>query len=200
MNRPLIAALVLIGTASAPAVDYAQIKNLFSQKCYACHAISKGKTKGDLALDTPEELGKVIKPDGLMIPGSPDKSKLVASVKLADDDDDVMPPKGKNRLTPAEVTLLETWIKEGASLTGGGGAPAPAPAAAPAAPAPGAPAAAGVETWTSSDGKAIQATFMGMKGADALLKMASNGEVFQVPMSRLSEESQAKIKAATGMQ
>ncbi|MES2596260.1 MAG: c-type cytochrome domain-containing protein [Verrucomicrobiota bacterium] len=200
MNRSLIAALVLIGTASASAVDYAQIKNLFSQKCYACHAISKGKTKGDLALDTPEELGKVIKPDGLMIPGAPEKSKLLDSVKLPDDDDDVMPPKGKNRLTPEEVTLLTAWIKEGASIAGGGGAPAPAPTAAPAAPAPGAPAAAGVETWTSSDGKAIQATFMGMKGPDALLKMASNGEVFQVPMSRLSEESQAKIKAASGMQ
>lgn len=198
MKSPLTAALVLVSVVSASAVDYnTQIKSLFSQKCYACHAVSKGKTKGDLALDTPEELGKVIKPDGLVIPGDPTKSKLVASVKLADDDDDVMPPKGKNRLTPAEVTLLETWIKEGASLTGGGAAPAPAPTAAP---APGAPAAAGVETWTSSDGKAIQATFMGMKGPDALLKMAATGEVFQVPMSRLSEESQTKIKAATGMQ
>lgn len=196
MNRPLIATLVLIGTASASAVEYAQIKSLFSQKCYACHAVSKGKTKGDLALDTPEELAKVIKPDGLMIPGSPEKSKLLDSVKLADDDDDVMPPKGKNRLTPEEVTMLTTWIKEGASLTGGG-APAPAPTAAPATRPPAAP---GVETWTSSDGRAIQATFMGMKGPDALLKMASNGEVFQVPLSRLSEESQAKIKAATGMQ
>jgi hypothetical protein len=196
MKLPLIATLVLIGTASASAVEYAQIKSLFNQKCYACHAVSKGKTKGDLALDTPEELAKVIKPDGLMIPGNPEKSKLLDSVKLPDDDDDVMPPKGKNRLTPEEVTMLTTWIKEGASLTGGG-APAPAPTAAPATRAPAAP---GVETWTSSDGRAIQATFMGMKGADALLKMASNGEVFQVPMSRLSEESQAKIKAATGMQ
>ena len=198
MKSPLTAALILVSAVSASAVDYnTQIKSILNQKCYACHAVSKGKTKGDLALDTPEELAKVIKPDGLVIPGDPAKSKLLASVKLPDDDDDVMPPKGKNRLTPAEVTLFEAWIKEGASITGGGAAPAPAPTGAP---APAAPAAAGVETWTSSDGKAIQATFLGMKGPDALLKMAATGEVFQVPMSRLSEESQAKIKAATGMQ
>jgi hypothetical protein len=194
MKSPLAAALVLTSVMSASAVDFTKdIKPIFTQKCYACHAVSKGKVKGDLALDTPEKLAEVIKPSGQIIPGEPEKSTLLISCKLPDDDDDSMPPKGKNRLTPAELTALETWIKEGASLTAGGAAPAAAPTAAPA------PAAGGAaQTWTSSDGKAIQASFAGMKGSDVLLEMASNGEVFQVPLSRLSAESQALAKAAGG--
>ena len=193
MKSPLAAATLIIScVVSASAVDYTkEIKPIFTQKCYACHAVSKGKEKGDVALDTPEKLAEVIKPGGHIIPGDPDKSTLLLSCKLPDDDEDVMPPKGKNRLTEAEITTLANWIKEGASLTGGGTAPTAAPAAAPA-------ATAGAQTWTSSDGKAIQATFVGMKDGGVLLKMASNGEVFLVPLTRLSAESQAQAKAAGG--
>lgn len=194
MKSPLTAsALLLSSVLAASAVDFEkEIKPIFNQKCYACHAVTKGKVKGDLALDTPEKLAEVIKPDGQIIPGNPEKSSLLISCKLPDDDDDSMPPKGKNRLTPAEITSLETWIKEGASLGAGGAAPtAAAPAAAMPAAAPGGP-----QTWTSSDGKTLQATCLGLKGDGVLLKMASDGEVFLVPLSRLSAESQAQAKAA----
>ncbi len=193
MKSPLTAAALLFSSIiSATAVDYTkEIKPIFTQKCYACHAVSKGKEKGDVALDTPEKLADVIKPGGHIIPGDPDKSTLLLSCKLPDDDEDVMPPKGKNRLTDAEITTLATWIKEGASLTGGAATPATAPAAPAAAPA-------AAQTWTSSDGKAIQATFVGTKDGGVLLKMASNGEVFLVPLTRLSAESQAQAKAAGG--
>jgi mono/diheme cytochrome c family protein len=187
MKNPLTAALVLASAISASAVDYnKEIKSIFEQKCYACHAVTKGKVKGDLALDTPEKLAEVIRPGGQIIPGEPAKSTLLISCKLPDDDDDSMPPKGKNRLTPKELTALETWIKEGASLAPGG-----APGAAPAAATAGA-----VQTWTSADGKTLQATCMGLQGDGVLLKMASNGEVFLVPLARLSPESQAQAKAA----
>lgn len=192
MKSLVSAAFIVAFTHAASAVEYAQIKSIFSQKCYACHAVSKGKTKGDLALDTPEKLAEVIKPNGQIVPGDPAKSSLLTSCKLPDDDEDSMPPKGKNRLTPAEITALETWIKEGAN-TGNG----PAPMAAPTAPAAAAiPAAGGVQSWTSNDGKAIQATFMGLQGDGVLLKMAANNEVFLVPLARLSPESQAQAKAA----
>lgn len=191
MKSPLVVATIILSATAASAVDYTkEIKPIFSQKCYACHAVSKGKEKGDVALDTPEKLADVIKPGGHIIPGDAAKSTLLLSCKLPDDDDDVMPPKGKNRLTDAEIKTLETWIQEGASLTGGGAAPA-----ATAAPAM-APAAGAVQSWTSNDGKVIQATFMGLQGDGVLLKMASNGETFLVPLIRLSAESQAQAKAA----
>ena len=191
MKSPLSAALIIASALSASAVDFTkEIKPIFNQKCYACHAVSKGKTKGDLALDTPERLAEVIKPGGQIIPGDPAKSSLLTSCKLPDDDDDSMPPKGKNRLTPAELITLETWIKEGASMTGGA---APPVAAAPPAAAP---TTGGTQSWTSNDGKAIQATFMGLQGDGVLLKMAGNGETFLVPLARLSADSQAQAKAA----
>lgn len=192
MKSPLVTALAIISVVSASAVDYTkEIKPILTQKCYACHAVSKGKEKGDVALDTPEKLAEVIKPGGHIIPGDPAKSTLLISCKLPDDDDDVMPPKGKNRLTETEIKTLETWIQEGASLTAGGSASAPAAAAPAMAPSEGA-----VQSWTSNDGKIIQATFMGLQGDGVLLKMAANGETFLVPLARLSPESQAQAKAA----
>jgi mono/diheme cytochrome c family protein len=192
MKSLLVTALAVINVVSASAVDYTkEIKPIFTQKCYACHAVSKGKEKGDVALDTPEKLADVIRPGGHIIPGDPAKSTLLISCKLPDDDDEVMPPKGKNRLTESEIKTLETWIQEGASLTAGGAAPAAAPA-----PSAMTPSAGGVQSWTSNDGKVIQATFMGLQGDGVLLKMATNGETFLVPLARLSAESQAQAKTA----
>lgn len=191
MNRPARLSLLFVLVAPAvSAVDFnSQIKPIFSQKCYACHAVTKNKVKGDVALDTPEELAKVIKPGGHIVPGEPAQSTLLTACKAADDDEDVMPPKGKNRLTAAELTALEGWIKEGASLTAGGAAPAAMAAT---------PTAAAAQAWTSADGKTIQATFAGMKDDGVLLKLASSGEVFLVPLNRLSAESQAQANAAAG--
>jgi len=178
-------ALLLATAVTASAVDYnSQIKPIFSTKCYACHSVAKGKTKGDVALDTLAKLTEVTGPGKAIIPGEPAKSTLLISCKLPDDDEDVMPPEGKNRLTPAEITALETWIKEGASLTAGGSVPAAAPTAAPGQP----------QTWTSNDGKTIQATFMGVQGDGVLLKMADTGVTHIVPLTRLSAESQAQAK------
>jgi mono/diheme cytochrome c family protein len=130
MKSRILLALVLTATA-ASAVDYkTQIAPIFRNKCYACHSVTK-KVKGKLALDD-AELPKQIGPGKHIIPGEAMKSTMFVNCTLPDDDADVMPPEGKNRLTDAEIDLLKNWIAEGASLTGGGAAPAPTPAAAPA--------------------------------------------------------------------
>ena len=118
------------------------------------------------------------------------KSTMLVNCTLPNDDADVMPPEGKNRLTDAEIDLMKAWITEGASLTGGGAAPAPAAAATPA-------AAGGLLKWTSSDGKIIEAQFMGLEGDGVLLKMPATGVTHIVPLARLSPESQAQAKSAT---
>ncbi|SKB03850.1 Planctomycete cytochrome C [Prosthecobacter debontii] len=191
MNKAIPTALALAATtATAFSVDYkTQIEPIFRTKCYACHNAAKGKTKGDLALD-PDKLSSVIGPGQHIVPGEPAKSTMLNVCKLPDDDSDVMPPKGKNRLTEAELLTFENWIKEGASLTGGA-APAPAVATTPA-------PAAGPQSWTSSDGKVVQANFVSLQGDLITLKTA-DGKTFTFPLSRLSAESQAQAKAAAGM-
>ncbi|MCW0221122.1 MAG: protein kinase [Prosthecobacter sp.] len=190
MNKAIPTVIALAATTvSALSVDYkSQIMPIFRAKCYECHSEAKGKEKGDVALDTDAKLMAAIGPGLHIIPGEPEKSTMLISCKLPSNDDDVMPPKGKNRLTPAELTLLETWIKEGANLTGGSAAPATAMTPTPAAPT----------SWTSNDGKVIEATFVSLVGEQITLKMA-NGQEFAFPLSRLSAESQAQAKAASGL-
>lgn len=187
MKFSLLFALALTVT-TASAVDFkTQIAPIFRNKCYACHSVTK-KVKGKLALDD-AELPKQIGPGKNIIPGEAMKSTMFINCTLPDDDADVMPPEGKNKLTAAELDVFKAWITEGASLTGGG--------AAPAAPAAATPAAAGTpQKWTSSDGKIIEAVFMGLEGDGVLLKMPATGVTHIVPLTRLSPESQQQAKTA----
>jgi hypothetical protein len=189
MKFSLFFALVLTTTA-ASAVDYkTQIAPIFRNKCYACHSTTK-KVKGKLALDD-AELPKQIGPGKNIIPGEGAKSDMFVKCTLPNDDADVMPPEGKNKLTDAELASLKSWIDEGASLTGGGAAPAPATA-----PAAAMPAAGGVQKWTNTEGKVIDAEFMGLQGDSVLLKIPSTGVTHILPLSKLSAESQAQAKAS----
>jgi mono/diheme cytochrome c family protein len=177
-------ATLVVASATASAVDYAsQIAPIFRAKCYECHHTSK-KVKGDVDLadnKMPESIGA----GKHIVPNEPKKSTMLIYCALPDDDEDVMPPKGKNRLTPAELKMLETWITEGASLTAGGAAPTAA-----------APAAGGAQKWTSADGKIIEATFVRLDGDNVVLTVTATGTTHAVPLSRLSPESQAQAKAA----
>jgi mono/diheme cytochrome c family protein len=181
MSPPQFAATLFVAStclaSSASAVDYkSQVFPILNQKCAECHSVAKDKIKGKFAIDRVDDMKKHVKA------GEPTKSTLVYTVTLPDDDEEVMPPKGKNRLTPAEVTLLKSWIQEGANFEAG------------AAPAT---AAGGVLFWTNTEGKAIQASFEGMQGADVVLKTA-DGTRHAFPLSKLSPESQAQAKKLAG--
>jgi len=183
MKSSLLLALVLTAT-TASAVDFkTQIAPIFRNKCYACHSVTK-KVKGKLALDD-AELPKQIGDGKNIIPGQGAKSTMYVNCTLPNDDADVMPPEGKNKLTDAELATFKAWIDEGASLTGGGAAPAAMPAA-----------AGGVLKWTNTEGKTIEAEFMGLQGDGVLLKIPSTGVTHILPLSKLSAESQAQAKAA----
>lgn len=182
--RLLLCGLFAFAGATAHAVDYrTQVLPVLNQKCAECHSVARDKIKGKFAIDRTEDMQKHIKA------GEPTKSTLVYSVTLPDDDEEVMPPKGKNRLTPAEVATLKQWIEEGASFEGG--APAAAPAAAATAPA------AEMLTWTNAEGKPIQAIFGGIQGENVSLKTA-DGTVHAYPLNKLSAESQAQARQLAG--
>src|SRR5690606_13166621 len=82
---------------------------LLEAKCYSCH--TGNGAKGKLRLDDRAAALAGGRGDGPAVtPGKPADSALLARVRSTEDD--MMPPKGE-RLTPAEVKLLETWMKEG---------------------------------------------------------------------------------------
>jgi hypothetical protein len=179
-QRLLIFSLCALTGVSAHAVDFStQVLPVLNQKCAECHSVARDKVKGKFAIDRTEDMQKHIKA------GEPAKSTLVYTVTLPDDDEEVMPPKGKNRLTPAEVATLKQWIEEGASFEGG----TPTVAATP--------APAEMLTWTNAAGKPLQASFGGIQGMNVNLK-TSDGTVHSYPLDKLSPESQAQARKLAG--
>lgn len=86
-------------------------------KCNKCH--NEAKSKGDLRMDTHELAlkGGKEEPGKTIIAGKADESLAITRIKLPTDDDDHMPPEGKDQMTPEETELLHWWIQEGASNT-----------------------------------------------------------------------------------
>lgn len=107
-----------VASARADAADYEffekNIRPLLVDKCYSCHSVEKGKTKGGLALDT--RAGWQTGGDGgpAIQPGKPEESLLMQAVRYQDLDLQ-MPPKDKGgKLAEAEIAALEQWIRNGA--------------------------------------------------------------------------------------
>src|SRR6185436_6039984 len=89
-----------------------KIRPLLMENCYKCHSHESEKVKGGLLLDTREGLLKGGDTGPAMIPGDPEKSLLIKSVRYTDENLQ-MPPKGK-KLPAEQIADLETWIKIGA--------------------------------------------------------------------------------------
>jgi uncharacterized membrane protein len=86
---------------------------IFEAKCNKCH--NEEKQKGELRLDNYEMVMKGGENGANIVPGKPDESRTIQLITLAEDDDDRMPPSGKEQLTNDEVALLRWWVQQGAS-------------------------------------------------------------------------------------
>ena len=89
-----------------------KIKPIFEARCVSCHGPKK--KKGGLRLAPIAEAF----PEGdedwwTILPGDPAGSLLVERIKLSEDDDGVMPPRGE-LLSKEEISLIEQWIAQGA--------------------------------------------------------------------------------------
>ena len=179
-----------LSATSAFATDFkSQVVPVFQQYCYRCHSEVKKSEKGKLVLDNLARFGQKIGPGAIIKPGDPAGSSFLTSMTLPKNDDDHMPPAKEPQPTAAHVAIVKAWIQEGASLDGKGGAtPTPAPTPAP---APGAGAAA--QTWKSTDGRSITATFLRMEGGSVVIQR-DDGVCFIVPLDKLAPESQALAK------
>lgn len=115
-----------------------EIQPILAEACVDCHGPEK--QKGKLRLDTKEALLKGGEDGAVIEPGHPEKSDLFRRLILQEEDDDVMPPKGKAaHLTAAQIERMRRWIAEGANwpegvivtresakVTGAGPSPSPA--------------------------------------------------------------------------
>ncbi len=110
-----LATLVVWG-ASVRAADDAQAEKavaLLDSRCFKCHSHSAGKNKGGLVMDSLAGLTTGGDGGAALLPGDPAKSLFLQNI-LETDPEKMMPPKG-DRLTKDEVTLLQDWVKSGAT-------------------------------------------------------------------------------------
>lgn len=114
----------LLTTANPSTFDAQQrtfvekVQPLLEAKCIKCHGPEK--QKGGYRLDQPElafKGGESGKP--AIKPGDPIGSYLVQLILLPPQHDDVMPPEGKQPLTPEEIMNLLDWIRNGAVFAAG---------------------------------------------------------------------------------
>ena len=117
--RPFtLSAYCLLASAVSPLVagDNDQAEKavaLLDSRCFKCHSHSAGKNKGGLVMDSLAGLTTGGDGGAALLPGDPAKSLFLQNI-LSTDPDVMMPPKG-DRLTKDEVTLLQDWVKSGAT-------------------------------------------------------------------------------------
>ncbi|MHC4878806.1 MAG: DUF1549 domain-containing protein [Planctomycetota bacterium] len=84
-----------------------KIRPLLAKRCFKCHG--EEKQKGGLRVDAGANLLKGGESGPSIVPGKPDESLLIESVRYESFE---MPPDGQ--LPEAEIALLEKWVADGA--------------------------------------------------------------------------------------
>ena len=88
-----------------------KIRPVLVERCYKCHSAQAEKLKGGLYLDSREGILKGGDTSPAIVPGDPDKSLLVETIRYRNPDSQ-MPPKGK--LPDNQIADLVEWVKMGA--------------------------------------------------------------------------------------
>jgi len=90
-----------------------KIRPLLAKRCYQCHSADAEKLRGNLRLDSRADLLSGGDTGPAVVPGKPDESLLIESVRYGSDSYQ-MPPQGK--LPEPEIAELENWVRRGAPL------------------------------------------------------------------------------------
>jgi cytochrome c553 len=114
------------GFADKPTADQLaffekKIRPVLVDNCYKCHSANAEKVRGDLLLDTRDGLRKGGGSGPSIVPGNPERSRLIIALRHTNKDT-AMPPKEK--LPEAVIADFEAWVKMGAPDPRDGTAPA----------------------------------------------------------------------------
>lgn len=180
------------------ALEYERdVMPIFASKCFECHSVREGKTKGGLRLDDLEHFRGRFAENELVTPGNPKLSGLYYSLTRPRYQNGAMPPEGKgDQLTAEEVERVRAWIADGANVGKGSGSgrkitDKKSGKTQQAIPTPFTPV---VREWSNREGKTIRASLLGVEGNLAILRLP-NGTVYRYPIAQLSDTSQALLPA-----
>ena len=123
MSQPIAARLLLVvvliaqsatqARADSASVDFFErkIRPVLVEHCYSCHSQQAKKSRGGLRVDSRAALLAGGDRGPALVPGQPDKSRLIEAI-LYNNVDLQMPPRGK--LSEAVIADLTAWVKQGA--------------------------------------------------------------------------------------
>jgi Protein of unknown function (DUF1553)/Protein of unknown function (DUF1549)/Planctomycete cytochrome C len=106
----LLPAIPLVAAEADEAFFQAKIEPLLIERCFKCHSHA-GEIKGGLSLDSRSGWEQGGDGGPALVPGAPEKSRLIAAISFTDPDLQ-MPPAGK--LADEEIALLFDWVRRGA--------------------------------------------------------------------------------------
>lgn len=105
--------LLALSTRSTAAEDAAalfkdKVRPLFERKCFDCHSSKAEEVKGELKLETLEQILKGGATGPSVIAGDVENSFLLRAIRYQEDDYQ-MPPAGK--MTDEEIADVEKWVR-----------------------------------------------------------------------------------------
>ena len=122
MRRLLLTAVLtgcLYGQSDATSVDFfeTKIRPVLANNCFGCHT---NTAMGGLRLDSHDGMLKGGKRGAALVPGDPEKSRLIIAVTHTDEA--MKMPMG-NKLKDGEIANLAAWVKAGAVWPESGATP-----------------------------------------------------------------------------
>ncbi len=91
-----------------------RVRPILVDRCVSCHSAAKGKTKGNLALDTREGWRKGGDSGTPIVPGKPEESLLVRALQHEGDGPQMPPDEAGGKLPESQIAALTEWVRRGA--------------------------------------------------------------------------------------
>ncbi|MCB1086376.1 MAG: DUF1549 domain-containing protein, partial [Verrucomicrobiae bacterium] len=95
------------------------IRPVLIKSCYECHSAEADKLKAGLALDGRDALLKGGDSGSAVVPGKPEESLLIASLRYDDPDLQMPPEKHGGKLSDGVIANFVEWVKRGAPMPEG---------------------------------------------------------------------------------
>jgi len=89
------------------------VRPILSDNCFSCHGFDAKSRQGDLRLDSAEAATASA---GVIVPGEPDASSLIARINSSDVDELMPPPESGRQLNTQQKQVLKQWILQGAKF------------------------------------------------------------------------------------
>jgi len=117
--KPLLYCFALVSLTVQARADETQrpisydrdVRPILSDNCFSCHGFDGKSRQADLRLDSADAVAAAT---GVIVPGQPDASSLIARIDSGDVDELMPPPESGRQLNAQQRQVLRQWVAEGA--------------------------------------------------------------------------------------